>query len=66
MVTSILRLPQVLSKTGLSKSTLYARAARDEFPRPIRLGARAVGWLESEIDEWLTAQVELSRRSEER
>jgi len=61
--TSILRLPIVKARTGLSRSTIYQRAADGTFPKPVNLGARAVGWLEAEIDAWLTAQVERSRKS---
>jgi prophage regulatory protein len=61
--TSILRLPIVKARTGLSRSTIYQRAADGTFPKPVNLGARAVGWLEAEVDAWLTAQVERSRKS---
>ena len=47
-----LRLPEVLARTGLSRSTIYVRLDQGRFPRPVSLGARAVGWLESEVDEW--------------
>ena len=54
----ILRLPEVKAKTGFGRSTIYApfyikRGANGEFPRSIRIGARAVGWLESDIDQWI-------------
>lgn len=55
---SILRRKQVEKLTGLSRSTIYLRIQEDRFPRPINLGGRAVGWLESEIDGWLSKQVE--------
>ena len=52
----ILRRKQVESRTGLSRSTIYARMVENSFPRPVNLGGgRAVGWLESEIDTWLEA-----------
>ncbi len=57
----ILRRKQVEQRTGLSRSTIYLRVAQGTFPKAVSLGARAVGWLESEIDEWLNARVELSR-----
>jgi prophage regulatory protein len=63
MADVILRLPAVKARTGLSRSTIYQRVADRAFPRPVNLGARAVGWLEAEIDAWLTAQVERSRNS---
>jgi len=59
----ILRRKQVESRTGLSRSTIYARIAEGSFPRPIDLGGgRAVGWVESEIDAWLQARVDSSRK----
>ena len=61
----VLRLPAVKARVGLSRSSIYARIAAGDFPQPIVLGAgaRARGWLAEEIDEWLTAQVERSRRN---
>lgn len=49
----VLRLKAVLEKTGLGKTKLYEKMSRGEFPKPFPLGERAVGWLESEIDEWI-------------
>ncbi len=63
MSHKILRLPSVKELTGLSRSTIYLRISKDEFPAPISLGARAVGWIESEIEAWLSAQVEKSRKA---
>jgi prophage regulatory protein len=58
----ILRLPNVKERVGLSRSSIYAHIAEGNFPQPIKLGGqRAVGWLENEIEEWLTKQVERSR-----
>lgn len=62
MAETILRLPAVKTYTGLSRSTIYLAVAKGQFPAPIRLGARAVGWLESEVETWLRQQVEQSRR----
>lgn len=53
---TILRMPAVLAKTGLSRSTVYAEMARDRFPKGIKLGERAVGWAESEIAAWLESR----------
>lgn len=63
MVTSILRLPAVKSRTGLSRSTIYLRIAQATFPKPVSLGGRAVGWVESEIQQWLEYQIRASRKS---
>ena len=61
MATSILRLPAVKSRTGLSRSSIYLRIKLGTFPEPISLGARAVGWIESEIQEWVEDRIEASR-----
>ncbi len=61
MVNTILRLPAVKAQTGLSRSTIYLRISNEEFPRPISLGGRAVGWLESDINDWLDEKIEISR-----
>ncbi len=58
---TILRLPEVKARTGLSRSTIYLRIAEGKFPPPINLGERCVGWLESEIDAWIAKRIELSR-----
>ena len=57
----IIRLRSMLSRTGLSRSMAYDLMAKDLFPKPISLGARAVGWLESEIDTWIAQRVKASR-----
>jgi prophage regulatory protein len=63
MATAILRLPAVKLRTGLSRSSIYLQISGGQFPKPIKLGARAVGWVEADIDEWLSRQIE---RSQER
>ena len=47
------RIPAVLSRTGLSRSSLYALIARGEFPRPLKLSARSVAFLSDEINAWI-------------
>ena len=61
MPRRILRLPIVLDRTGLSRSTVYQRVTEGRFPRPVSLGARAVGWIEAEVEEWIAGQIEVSR-----
>ena len=61
MHTTILRLPAVKVRTGLSRSTIYLRISQGRFPKQVTLGDRAVGWLEHEIDEWITDRVEQTR-----
>lgn len=69
---TILRRKQVEARTGLSRSSIYARQRHNPkrpgdydptFPKPVSIGAKAVGWIEKEIDAWLTAQVEKSRKA---
>ncbi len=58
---AILRRKQVEARTGLSRSTIYQRIADGTFPKAVNLGGRAVGWLESEIEDWLAQRVQASR-----
>lgn len=53
----VIRLPETELRTGLKKSTIYERLANGEFPKPINLGSRAVGWIESDIEDWIEARI---------
>jgi prophage regulatory protein len=48
-----MKLKEVIKTTGLSRSSIYAYMSKGEFPKPIQLGPRAVGWIEEEVREWL-------------
>lgn len=61
--TTILRLSQVISRTGLSRSTIYQRISEGAFPGQINLGANSVGWVESEINAWISSRIQQSRVS---
>ena len=63
MSHKVLRLPSVKDKSGLSRSTIYLRIKKGEFPKPISLGDRAVGWLEKDIDDWLDQKIKDSQAS---
>lgn len=63
MVTTILRLPTVKARTGLSRSTIYLRVAEGSFPPPVSLGGRAVGWIEAEVNDWLIGRINASRKA---
>lgn len=52
----IIRMPQVMEKVGLRRSAIYNMIKRGEFPLQIRLGKSASGWLESEIDAWVSSR----------
>ena len=58
---SILRRKQVEARRGLARSTIYHHIKAGTFPRPIPLGPRAVGWLESNLSEWTAARVRIAR-----
>ncbi len=53
----MLRRRQVEARTGLSRSTIYQRIADGEFPAPVSLGGRAVGWPSDEIDAWIADRI---------
>ncbi|HYK34716.1 helix-turn-helix transcriptional regulator [Alloacidobacterium sp.] len=57
----VLRRPQVLDKIGLHRTRLYELMASGEFPRPFKLGKRSVGWLASDIDDWIEQRMNASK-----
>ncbi len=61
MAHTILRLPQVKEQTGLSRSAIYKRISEGTFPKQIGLGGRAVGFLESDIQNWIKQRLAASR-----
>lgn len=63
MSDSLLRLDQVRARTGLSRSSVYAKVANGDFPKPVAIGSRAVAWVESEISAWIQARIDGSRRA---
>ncbi len=57
MREKILRLPQVMERTGLSRSMIYFLISIGEFPKQVKLTLRTVGWLESQIDGWIESRI---------
>lgn len=55
------KLPAVMSATGLSRSTLYARVKAGDFPAPVKLGERAVAWPVESVRAWIAARIEQSK-----
>lgn len=53
----LLRLPMVMRITGLARSTIYKLISQNQFPVPIKLSTRAVAWLQSEIETWVSSRV---------
>lgn len=58
MAETLIRLAEVMKRVPYSRSTIYLKVARNEFPEPVSLGARAVAWVESEIDDWIEKRIE--------
>ncbi|MGX9352816.1 helix-turn-helix transcriptional regulator [Shimia sp. W99] len=56
--TKVLRLPQVIEMTGVARSTIYLWIKQGNFPRPLKLSTRRVGWLASDIEEWIHSRPE--------
>lgn len=53
----LLRLAQVQERTGLSRTQIYVKAQRGEFPQSVKIGERAAAWLEAEVDGWIAERV---------
>ncbi len=60
-MTRFIRLPEVIARTGLKRSSIYAAVQAGTFPAQIPLGERAVGWDESEISAWIEARIREAR-----
>jgi len=52
-----MRRKEVIEKTGLARSTIYKLISQGEFPKQVELGARSVGWVDEEIEEWLLKKI---------
>ncbi len=63
---TIWRLPDVMAQTGLCRSTIYDLVSQGKFPSQINLGPRAVGWVASEVVDWIEARIDESRTPEYR
>ena len=61
---TIWRLPEVMAHTGLSRSNIYDKVSNGEFPPPINLGLRAVGWIADEVVQWIRDRIDESRRND--
>lgn len=58
MSYSILRVKDVIKKTGIQRTNLYRQVKAKTFPAPISLGAKAIGWIESEVDTWIESRMD--------
>lgn len=60
---SLIRLPEVLKRTGFGKAWIYHLISEGRFPAPVKIGVRAVAFVESEVDEWIQLVIETSRNN---
>tara|TARA_B100001059_G_C17622566_1_gene470289 strand:- start:278 stop:541 length:264 start_codon:yes stop_codon:yes gene_type:complete len=60
----IIRLKEVMDSTGLARSTIYKYVGENVFPKPVSLGDRCVGWVESEIHDWIMERIEQRDRQD--
>ncbi len=64
MQVSLLRLPEVEKRTGLSKASIYLRIKQGNFPKPVKIGERAVAWPSDKIDEYVNGLITDSYKNE--
>ncbi len=57
----LIRLPTVMGSTGYGKSMIYKLIKEGQFPKPIQLGARAVAWVDEEVEAWIRERITVSR-----
>ena len=57
-MTKFLRLPAVIERTGLSRSTIYEMVDRGDFPKPVKIGARAIAWPSESLETWAAERME--------
>ncbi|HDQ3816910.1 TPA: AlpA family transcriptional regulator [Escherichia coli] len=60
---SLIRLPEVLKRTGFGKAWIYRLIREGRFPAPVKIGVRAVAFVESEVEEWIQSVIETSRNN---
>ena len=64
MVQKLIRLPEVINRTGYKRSNIYLLMRQEKFPKSVSMGGRAVAWLESEVDTWIQERVDLRDHNE--
>ncbi|EFS2130082.1 AlpA family transcriptional regulator [Salmonella enterica subsp. enterica serovar Bareilly] len=60
--TRLIRLSEVMNKTGFGKAWIYRLISQNRFPQPVKIGIRAIAFIESEIDEWIQLTIENSKK----
>ncbi|MGN7975444.1 helix-turn-helix transcriptional regulator [Serratia sp. 22264] len=58
----LIRLPEVQRRTGFSKAWLYRLVSLRRFPSAVKIGARSIAFVESEVDDWINQRIDESRK----
>jgi prophage regulatory protein len=58
MSNTLIRLPEVQRRTGYSKAWIYRLISQNRFPLAVKIGSRAIAFVESEVDEWISQRIE--------
>ncbi len=61
--TRLIRLPEVMNRTGYGKAWIYRLISEGRFPRSIKIGIRSVAFVEREIDEWIQTAIDKTRKN---
>lgn len=61
--TRLIRLPEVMKKTGFCKAWIYRLISDGRFPQPVKIGLRAVAFVESEVEDWIQSVIEATRNN---
>ncbi|MGR3180974.1 helix-turn-helix transcriptional regulator [Enterobacter cancerogenus] len=62
MSKTLIRMSETMRRTGYGKAWLYKLISQDRFPKPIKIGARSIAFVESEVDDWINLRIEESRK----
>lgn len=60
--TNLIRLSEVMRRTGYSRAWLYRLLKEERFPKPVKIGVRSIAFVESEVDEWISICITESRK----
>lgn len=61
MALNLIRMSEVLSRTTYGKAWIYKLISQGRFPKPVKIGARSIAFIESEVDEWINQRIAESR-----
>lgn len=62
MSNVLIRLPEVMSRSSLKKAWIYKLISQGRFPKPVKIGARAIAFVENEVDDLINQRIEDSRK----